>query len=1104
MEESEKAEQEHEEEPRSLGPWPRPPLRESDLQRTPTYTPTAEPESPPPAPPDPEAPPETDRTVRRRPPVRDPGATSVQPGGIPGQTRMGPLRRSPDPNSAPLRQPRRPSRVATTSRPSRPGRPTPPAAVPEGPRRDWMGCLLQGVIYGAIGGVVLFFLGLAVVSIGYVAIASELPPPGELADHASDFETSYILDSQGNLLYELIPPDAGRRRRVSLAQISQDLIEATIATEDRNFYLHPGFDPVGIARAIYRNLRTGGEGGGASTITQQLARNLLLSPEERVQETARRKIREIILAAEITRTYEKSEILEIYLNENNYGNLAYGIEAAAQTYFQKSAVELTLEEASLLAGLPQAPAAWDPYTAPELALGRQGEVLALMVEAHYINQAEADAAAIAMVARIESLVPPYVDMHHPHFVNYTRQELEALLGSQSAYRNGIRVYTTLDPQLQATAETVVQEHLPHLNNWGANNTMLVALQPGTGRILAMIGSADFYSEEISGQVNMALVGRQPGSSIKPLTYVTAFEKGWTASSLIWDVESVFVNEWGQIYTPKNYDDRFHGPTLVRGALANSYNIPAVKALDFVGVCDYIRRANEVGILSLQDEGCATVGKPSDYWLALTLGGGEVSGLEMASLYATLASNGSRNDPVAIARIEDLEGNLIYEHSPEPQQVIRAEHAYLINSILSDDTARLPAYGVDNRLDFVDHRVAAKTGTSGVDASSVRDGWTIGHTPQLAVAVWTGRTDNAPMANGASGYQVASPIWRTFMDRALAQMPAIDFPRPEGIVQAEICTDSGTRPSADCPAERRRWELFASGQPPLGAEHDLYRRVNVDLWTGLEANEFCSEDVQENFYVVIEDEGGRRWVEETPVGRTWAAERGITLEERPGDPYPRLRQAPTTACNLDTPRPRVRLTAPTVGQTVTGELILYGEVNAPNIRGYQVEYGIGPDPQGWRLVQERAPNPVDGAMVASWDTTEVKDGDFTLRIIIFGPPNRDGNEVLFEHRVYIAVNNPTPTPTQTPTPTMTPTPTATPSPSPTPTETATPEPSVTPTETPTEMLTSTPTPPATEVPTFTATVTKPAVTVPAETPTLTPSSTPTPTPTPGPTETTAAP
>ena len=319
-------------------------------------------------------------------------------------------------------------------------------------------------------------------------------------------------------------------------------------------------------------------------------------------------------------------------------------------------------------------------------------------------------------------------MVHPHFVNYARQELEAILGPQSAYRQGVRVYTTLDPTMQGQAETVVSEYRAHLANWGADNTTLVAMEPETGHLLAMVGSADFYNEDISGQVNMALVGRQPGSSIKPFTYITAFEKNWTPSTLIWDVPATFVDEWGQTYSPKNYDDRFHGPTLLRSALANSYNIPAVKALEYVTVCDFIQRANQVGIQSLQDSGCASDGKPRDYGLALTLGGGEVTPLEMVTLYATLANNGVRHAPVSIARIEDLDGNLIYEHSPEPQPVIRAEHAYLINDILADDAARLPAFGASNRLEFDGRRVAVKTGTSGTTADDVRDGWTIGHTP----------------------------------------------------------------------------------------------------------------------------------------------------------------------------------------------------------------------------------------------------------------------------------------------------------------------------------------------------------------------------------------
>lgn len=1086
MDDSERAETPPDESPDKLGPWPRPPVREEgNVQRTPTYLPPPESESPGPQ----REPADLDRTVRRRPPVYDPGATTVRPSGIPGQTMLGHSPSAGQSLGPPAWQPKR---VGEGDQPSRllleqpVGQPQsqPPRASRPAPRRNWFGCLLQVMIYSAVAAVLLFFVAVAVASVGYVAIATELPPPGELASHASDFETSYILDSGGNLLYELIPPDAGRRQRVSLAQVSPLLIQATVATEDRNFYQHPGFDPVGILRALYQNLSERGIVSGASTITQQLARNLLLSPEERAQETAKRKIREAILAAEITRTYEKDEILEIYLNENNYGSLAYGIEAAAQTYFQKSAAELDLSEASLLAGLPQAPAAWDPYTAPELALARQGQVLSLMVEAGYIAPAEAESAAAEMQVRIGFLIPPHVEMHHPHFVNYARQELETILGPQSGYRTGIRVYTTLVPTLQATAEDVVAEYGPHLANWGANNAALVVVEPDSGHVLAMVGSADFYSEEISGQVNMALVSRQPGSAIKPLTYVAAFERGWTPSTLIWDVESVFVNEWGQVYAPKNYDDRFHGPVLVRAALANSYNIPAVKALDYVGVCDFIRRAGEVGITSLQDEGCLTNGKAS-LWLALALGSGEVSPLEMACLYATLANSGRRNAPVAIARIEDLSGNVIYQHAPEPQQVIRAEHAYLINDILADDTARLPAFGVDNRLEFVDRRVAVKTGTSGTDASDVRDGWTIGHTPQLAVAVWTGRTDNQPMAQSASGYQVASPIWRTFMERALASRSVVDFPRPEGIVQAEVCADSGTRPSPDCPEGRRRWELFASGQPPLGPENDFYRRINIDLWTGLEANEFCPDAAEEQFYVVIEDEGGRRWIEETASGRQWATERGISFEERPGDSYPRLRQPPTQACSLETPRPRVRLTTPTAGQTVTGELALYGEVNAPNLRGYQVEYGIGLDPQGWGLVQERTSTPVEAGQIARWDTTQVKDGEFTLRVIIYGPPNRDGAEVQFEFRVAVEVRNPTPTPTVTPTPTATSTPTQTPTDTPTATQTATPSltptPSQTPTFSPTPLAEASPTPTATPTFTPTSSDTPPAITLEAPPP-----------------------
>ncbi|MEN8097447.1 MAG: transglycosylase domain-containing protein [Chloroflexota bacterium] len=988
---------------------------------------------------------DSEDTVLRPPPWTDPDATLVQSSGIPGRTHLGP------PDWQPLRDEN--SVTRPTSRPTTPPDPLPsPPNIPPPPpmrprpyrpsttprqKNNGTGCFLKTLIYGIIIALIFAFIGVSAAAVGYIAIASQLPPPDELASRASDFETGYILDSEGNLLYELIPSDMGRRQRVTLKQISPLLIQATIDTEDRYFYQHPGFDPIGIARAAVQNLIEREIVSGASTITQQVARGILMTPEERVQETASRKIREAILATEISRRYSKDEVLELYLNEINYGNLAYGIEAASQTYFGKNASELNLSEASLLAGLPQAPAAWDPYTAPELALGRQSQVLALMVEAGSISRENMAAAMAEMESRIYDLEPPRVDMVYPHFVSYVRQELEGLMGPQSSYRQGIRVFTSIVPQVQQAALDTVTEHQQHYADWGANNTALVAVHPETGRILAMVGSMDFYDDSIDGQVNVSLSGRQPGSSIKPLTYVTNLEEGWTPSTLIWDVPVTFSNEWGQTYTPKNYDDRFHGPTLLRDALANSYNIPAVKGLNQVGVCNLIERANQIGISSLNDTGCDTVGKPSDYWLALTLGGGEISPMEMVSFYATLANNGNRIDPVSIVRIEDLQGNLIYEAKPEPKTVIRAEHAYLISDILSDNNARMPAFGQNNWLQFNDRRVAAKTGTSGTNADDVRDAWTIGYTPQIAVGVWVGNTDNSPMAPGASGYRIASPVWRSFMERVLSNMEVVDFARPAGIVQTEICVDSGTIPSEDCPADRRKMELFANNQPPLSAEHDIYRRKQVDLWTGMEANEHCTEAVEERLYVVIDDKTGRAWVEETASGRQWAANRNITMVEYPGDPSPRLPLPPSVACGPDTPRPQVILTSPNEGQRVLGELILYGRVIAPNMRAYRVEYGEGGNPIGWGLVSDWNPSPVEAGEIARWNTRNVKDYEYTLRVLIAGPVDKNGNEVLFEHRVHVNVLNPTPTPTETPTPTQTPTSTLTPTPTETPTETPTP-------------------------------------------------------------------
>jgi 1A family penicillin-binding protein len=770
----------------------------------------------------------------------DPDATHV----MPTMPAMGAPQRA-----APATPPTRP--VVTTTNPTQLPKPQSKRTA------NANGCLRRFFAFALIFFLAFLVIGVASASLGYVYITQGLPSALELRDRASTFETARIYDRNGNLLYSLADPNEGNRTFVTLDQISPELINATIATEDSRFWDNPGFDPIAITRAIFTAATEGDAfaGGGASTITQQLARALLLGEDERTSRTFTRKVREIVLAAEMARTYSKEEILELYLNEINYGNRAYGIEAAAQTYFNKPAAELTLAEASLLAGLPQAPALWDPYRQPESALNRQWEVLYNMVESGYITTAEAETARNEMGVRISTLTPPVFSIEAPHFVFTVLQQLEQANDAQAIYRGGLKIYTTLDQTMQSTAEQTISEYRQTINNYGANNAALVVMEPKTGEVLSMVGSVDFNDEAISGQVNMAMAPRQPGSSIKPFVFLKAFQEGWTPATLIWDVQTEFPNPGGAPYVPKNFDDRFHGPLLLREALGNSYNIPAVKALEFVGLCNFIEFGRGLGLGSLNNEGCAEFGAPTNYGLALALGGGEITPLEMATGYALLANEGRAVQPHTIMRIADRNDTVLFEHVPAPMvQQVSAEHAHLMSDILADNNARQPSFGQNNTLVIGGHRVAVKTGTSGSDRFDVRDGWTIGYTPELVTAVWVGNTDNQPLREGASGYLMASPIWNTYMSRVLANRPSVQFNRPAGIVDREICATSGTIPSAACPG--RRTEIFAANQPPLGAEYDFLQQVPIDLWTGLRANEACPEAVFEASFVNLLVSGRR--------------------------------------------------------------------------------------------------------------------------------------------------------------------------------------------------------------------------------------------------------
>ena len=924
---------------------------------------------------------------------------------------------------------------------------TPPRGTPRRGRfaREG-GCLLRMAILAVFGLVLLVILGASFAVIEYASLAASLPPVDDLQSHAAQFETTRILDRRGNLLYEILDPQAGRRTYVALSDISPLLVAGTLATEDSQFYTHPGFDPAAIARAFWQNFQGGETVSGASTITQQLARNLLFTAEERNQRTALRKIREILLAVEINRRYSKDDILELYLNQNYYGNFAYGIEAAAETYFDTTAGALSLSQASFLAGLVQAPSIYDIYANRAATLERQRQVLTLMVLTSdsqgciYVSNApervcvtpeEAGAAA----AELENLEfrPADVQMRFPHWVNYVRSELERLYDPQTIYRSGFTVHTTLDPDLQQVAEDLVRQQVQSLADRHVTDGALVAIQPGTGELLAMVGSADYNNEAIAGQINMSVQPRQPGSSIKPLTYAAAFEKGWTPSTLIWDVPSEFPpsgnpDDPRPPYEPVNYDGKFHGPVVVRSALANSYNIPAVKTLQFVGIYDDPSTLKEEGLVAFARRMGITTLTRDDYGLALTLGGGDVSLLELANAYAVFARGGQFVPTVAITRIEDHLGNTAYEYQrPEPKQVLSAEHAYLITSILSDNAARVPGFGPDSPL-HLPFPAAAKTGTT----NDYRDNWTLGFTPDLVAGVWVGNADYTPMEH-TSGLTGAAPIWNAFMQTAVPALTAgqvSEFNQPETILQKVVCTMSGAEPSRWC--SKDRVEIFAPDQPPLPAEKDLWQEVWIDTFSQELASSECSEFVRQKVGLDVTDTFAREWITDTDDGKKWAESAGFEDD---------VFFIPSKTCTKDSPRPILTLTSPGEGETLTEAVVeVTGKAGATSdFKNWSLEYGIGNNPRKWVDITHSDQQEKQATTLAGWEARELPNGPVTLRLVVRG---KHGGSA--EVRVHVTIHLPTPTPepTGTPTPTGTPEPTGTD----TPTPTITPSPSETPTPT----------------------------------------------------------
>lgn len=923
-------------------------------------------------------------------------------------------------------------------------------------RRSKGNVVARGVIAGSVAAlcfslitplliaVAALLAGGVTTGIVYAALADELQQnlaTLETIERRQIFQSTKIYDRNGKLLNEVF--DEGRRTRVELSEVPVHMRQASIAVEDDTFYTNPGIDVGGILRsawrlALYRQIM-----GGGSTITQQLVRHIAFSYEERVSQSYVRKFKEIILALILTQSRDKDEILEHYLNEIYYGNLSYGAEAAAQTFFGKPISEVTLPEATMLAGLPQAPLNLDPFTDLPAVKRRQETVLNLMVRSGFITQEEADAA----YAEPLKLTPPKIEMLAPHFVIYVRKQLEEMFGPKMVTQGGLTVYTTVDLRFQRAAERLAREHVAELREeHNLTNAALVAVQPDTGQILAMLGSVDYADESIDGQVNVAVRERQPGSSIKPITYVTAFEQGMTPADVIWDVETEIPLEEGKVYRPQNYDEEFHGLVRLREALANSYNVPAIKLLREAGIAETLDTAHRMGIQGLQQA-------PNYYGLSLTLGGGEVTLLDLTTAYATLSNAGGYVPPQAIMWVTDSEGVVLYEYEPpKPQQVLDPRSVYLVTDILSDNEARTPEFGPDSALK-VSQPAAAKTGTT----NDFRDNWTLGYTPYLTVGVWAGNSDNGRMVD-SSGLTGAGPLWHDFMEEVFASpallselretlgdLPQV-FERPAGIIEAEICRLASVRePTAECPEKRR--EVFIDPsvneedaesetadeeeqREPWEEEDVVFRRAPATrlpvaqvkaLVEEIVAREEEAREKRREEFEIPEEEGAEE--EEDLVQDTTEPEKPAVCPLPPGSAgpptifllppeneaerakvrewalrhgWPVLIEELCVGEGVALPTGEVinatwRIKSPSSGDVVTTIVPIVGTAsfNRDQVLFYKVEWGRGEEPGEWITMGQTHDQPVVDGQLEVWHAEGMPPGQYSLRLVLV---KTDGNEL----------------------------------------------------------------------------------------------------------------
>ena len=868
------------------------------------------------------------------------------------------------------------------------------------------------------------------VSATYAYLTAGLPDPTQIQKVENDFQTTKIFDRNSNLLYEIIDPTGGDRQWVPINSISPYLRCATVAIEDKTFWENQGFDIRGTARAALANLRGESQQGG-SGITQQLVKNVVLPIEERAGpgRTPVVKIKEVLLSAEVSRRYDKRTIFEWYLNTNFYGNLAYGIEAAAKVYFGKSAKDLDLSESAMLAAIPQFPGK-NPFDSPVEAEDRQDLVLDLMVERTKFgvpgcNVKAEDAANAKRQNLLYVSKTQRFNIKAPHFSVYAKERAIELLAdyrgigmeaaTQLVERGGLRIYTALDLAIDDQVRSFANQRIAAMQaeNKNVNNASVVVIKAGTGEILSMVGSLDYFNDNIDGKFNVAMGLRQPGSSFKPITYLELLRQGNPPTTLFWDTRIQFPSGGAVPYVPENYDRKYHGPVLMRSALANSYNIPAVEALNQAGINNVIRLSHRMGINDLN--------RGLDFYgLALTLGGGEVRLLDMTYLYSVIANYGTMKgvprpkdqkrpgfrelDPVAILRIErddrdpqtgNQKTEILYDFQPAEVPNLVGPNSKQVTwqliDIISDGRARAPGFGYPSALDLADGRPAAvKTGTT----NDYKDNWTMGFTPDFVTGVWVGNTDSTPMDQGISGLTGAAPIWNDVMNFLHQGREIKEFVQPEGLEQKSVCRIDGLLPNGSCPTladwflpdtaperqstivqqfpiDKASGKLAVAGTPPENVENKtfyVFPPQAQDWYSSL------TDDQKAAFPVPPTDLA-------TSVASGAVGDVVISFPSNGSYISPNLSQSAPAAASVVDPNNPNPAPPPEAVAPPPGIIQIRGNAKGGNYLSYRVAIapGYSPSPEQWQQIGPDHPEQLDNGVLENWNLAGFGPGPYSIRL-----------------------------------------------------------------------------------------------------------------------------